>query len=72
MSLADELRARMRLIPVYWEQHKLYARALIIAEAVEKLPEPHRFPIGPRGTPPFSYGDPALATAVEKLKEMIK
>lgn len=74
MSLADELRARMRLIPVHWEQHKLYARALILAEAVEKLPEPavtvHSYLDGVACS--HHYADPRLATTVEKLKEMVR
>lgn len=74
MSLTDDLRARMRLIPVHWEQHKLYARALALAEAVEKLPEPavtvHSYLDGVACS--HHYADPALAAAVEKLKEMIK
>lgn len=75
MSLADDLRARMRLIPVHWEQHKLYARALTLAEAVEKLPEPELHylrEIGDDGKQVTTYADPDLAIATEKLKEMIR
>lgn len=74
MSLTDDLRARMRVIPVHWEQHKLYARCLALAEAVEKLPEPavtvHSYLDGMACS--HHYADPRLATEVEKLKELCK
>lgn len=70
MSLADDLRARMRLIPVHWEQHKLYARALTLAEEVEKLPEAAGWIRYAEGV--YVPAHRVQAAAVEKLKEMVR
>lgn len=73
MSLSTDLRARMQLIPSHWEQHKLYARCLTLAEAVEKLPEPDIQDVdgSAHAGKCRDYGY-TVATAVEKLKEMVK